>query len=132
MKDNISDMLTRIRNGQKAHLLEISLFWPTPKKCLDLLNVLEKQGFIRGFKKIILNDKTIIVVLLKYTDFQNPVIKRIERISTPGKRLFSKSKNFWKINNGKGTLIISTPKGLLTDNEARFYNIGGELICYVE
>ncbi len=132
MKDNISDMLTRIRNGQKAHLLEVPLFWPTPNKCIDLLKVFHDQGFIRGFKKVILNDKKIIYVLLKYTEFQKPRIKKIERVSTAGKRIYSKSKSFWKINNGKGIFIISTPRGLLTNTKACFQNIGGEIICYIE
>jgi len=91
MKDNISDMITRISNGQKANLLEILLFWPTPKYCVNLLKLMQKEGFIRGFKKIIVKDKKSIVVLLKYSSFQTPLIKKIERVSKPGQRIFSKS-----------------------------------------
>lgn len=132
MRDYISDMLTRIRNGQKANLNEILLFWPTPKFCIKLLTIFQKEGFIRGFKKIIINEKTYILVLLKYTDLQNPIIRKIERISKPGKRVYISSKNLWKLNNGKGVLILSTPKGLMTDTRSRSINLGGELICYIE
>ena len=132
MKDYISDMLTRIRNGQKAGLNEILLFWPTPNFCMKLLIIFQKEGFIRGFKKIIINEKTYILVLLKYTELQNPTIKKIERISKPGKRCYISSKSLWKINNGKGVLILSTPFGLMTDTQARIRNAGGELICYIE
>ncbi len=132
MKDNISDMLTRITNGQKANLLEITLFWPTPNYCINILKLLQEEGFIRGFKKIILNKKQSILVLLKYTSSQRPIVKRIDRLSVPGKRMFCKSKSLWKINNGKGILIVSTSQGFITDNTARFLNLGGEIICCVE
>jgi small subunit ribosomal protein S8 len=132
MKDNISDMITRIRNGQNAKLYEIVLFWPTPKFCLRILDLLKTEGFIRGYRKIILNNKNCISVLLKYTENLEPVIKKIQRISTPGKRIFVKSKSFWKMNNGKGIYIVSTPKGLYTDNENRFLNQGGEVLFYIE
>lgn len=132
MKDYISDMLTRIRNGQKAGLNEIILFWPTPNFCIKLLTIFQAEGFIRGFKKIIINQKIYILVLLKYTEFQNPIIKKIERISKPGKRSYISSKNLWKLNNGKGLLILSTPRGLMTDTQARILSAGGELICYIE
>jgi small subunit ribosomal protein S8 len=132
MKDNISDMLTRIRNGQKAHLLEIPLFWPTPRINIQILKILEQEGYIRGFKKEIFNEKLCIFVLLKYTDFQQPVIKKIERISKPGKRTFCKTKNFWKLNNGGGILVISSPLGLITDSTARKLNLGGEILFYIE
>jgi small subunit ribosomal protein S8 len=132
MKDYISDMLTRIRNGQKANLNEILLFWPTPNFCIKLLTIFQKEGFIRGFKKITINEKIYILVLLKYTELQNPIIRKIERISKPGKRVYISSKNLWKLNNGKGVLILSTPKGLVTDTQSRISNLGGELICYIE
>ena len=132
MKDNFSDMITRIRNGQKAKLFEVSLFWPTPKICLNVLNVLKNEGYIRGYRKIVLNNKTFISVLLKYTALQEPIIKKIERVSTPGKRIYIKSKSFWKMNTGRGIFIVSTSKGLHTDSENRFLNIGGEVLFYVE
>lgn len=132
MKDNISDMLTRIRNGQKSQLLEIPLYWPTPRNLFNLLNLFQKEGFIRGFKIKNINNKNYIFVLLKYTEYQQPVIKKIERVSKPGKRFFCKAKNFWKLNNGNGVLFISSPFGFITDNTARKLNLGGEIICYIE
>jgi len=132
MRDNLSDMITRIRNGQHSKLNEISLFWPTPKFCLKVLDLLKKQGYIRGYKYVIENNKALIKVLLKYTPLQVPVIKQIKRVSTPGKRIYVKSKSFWKINNGLGTYVISTSKGLYTDSENRVLNLGGEVLFYIE
>jgi len=132
MRDNISDMLTRIRNGQKASLIEIPLFWPTPKICLNILNILTREGYIRGVKKQIFNNKVYFFILLKYNSTQQPTIKKIVRISKPGKRLFCKSKNLWKVSNGIGCFILSTPQGLITDNFGRLHNLGGEILCYIE
>lgn len=132
MKDNISDMLTRIRNGQKAKLNEVLLFWPTPKICIKILDIFKTEGFIRGYSKNISQNKNCISVLLKYTEFQEPIIKKIERVSTPGKRIYVKSKSFWKLNNGRGIYIISTPIGLHIDSENRFLNLGGEVLFYIE
>ena len=132
MRDNISDLLTRIRNGQRAKLYEIVLFWPTPKVCLNILDLLKNEGFIRGYKKTLHNNKQTITVLLKYTYLNEPLIKKIERVSTPGKRIFVKSKSFWKINTGQGVYIISTPMGIQTDSTNRFLNLGGEVLFYIE
>ena len=132
MKDNISDMLTRIRNGQNAKLKNIILFYPTPKICIMLLDVLKKNGFIWGYTFINYNNKEHLNVFLKYTKDQNPIIKKIKRISTPGKRIYIRSTLLWKKNTGMGIFIISTHMGLKTDNECRFLNLGGELICYIQ
>ena len=133
MKDNISDMLTRIRNGQKARLLGVVLFWPTPNFCIKILDLLKKEGFIRGYKKIITKTKKeSVCVLLKYTHLNEPIIKKIERVSTPGKRIYVKSKSFWKLNTGRGVYIVTTSKGLFTDTENRFLNQGGEVLFYIE
>ena len=132
MKDSLSDMLTRIRNGQQAKLLEIPLFCPTSQFCFRILKSLQKEGFIRGIKKGFVNEKVVVFVLLKYTENQHPTISKIIRISKPGKRLYCTSKNFWKINNGKGVFFVSTSFGLITDQEARRLNLGGEIIFYIE
>ena len=132
MKDNISDMLARIKNGQKSKLFEVDLFTPTPLVCINILNVLYKQGYIRGLKKVYKNDKKYIKVLLKY-DFQGEaLIKNIKRISKPSRRVYVSIKSLWKVNTGAGIFILSTPKGILTDNEARFLNIGGEVLFYID
>ena len=92
MRDNISDMLTRIRNGQQARLFEITLFSPVPKVCLQILNILYKEGYIRGFKKFYKKKKLYIKVLLKYDLEGNPVIEKIARVSKPGRRVYSSIK----------------------------------------
>ena len=132
MIDILSDMLTRIRNGQKASLLEIFLYNPMPKICIQILKILQKEGFIRGFKNVIIQDKEYFVVLLKYNIEQGSIIRKIKRVSKSGRRFYIKSKHLWKVFNGKGIFIISTSRGLLTDSEARIYNLGGEVICYLE
>lgn len=131
MRDNISDMLTRIRNGQQAKLFEIELFHPVPKVCLQILNILYKEGYIRGFKKVYLNKKLYIKVLLKYDLEGNPVINKITRVSKPGRRVYSSIKSLWKIKSGLGVFVLSTPKGIITDADARFLNTGGEVLCYI-
>jgi small subunit ribosomal protein S8 len=134
MRDNLSDMLTRIRNGQKAGLMEIPLFAPTPKICVNVLNILYKEGYIRGFhKKYNKNKKSLeITVLLKYDTEGTPVIKSIERVSKPGKRVYTSINPLWKMKLGLGIFILSTPKGILTDLDARILNIGGEVLCFVK
>lgn len=131
MIDNISDMLTRIRNGQQAKLFEINLYSPAPKICLKILNLLYKEGYIRGFKTIFFNNKLYIKVLLKYTIAGDPTIKKIWRISKPGCRIYTSIKSLWKVNSGLGVFILSTNKGVLTDEDARALNVGGEVVCYV-
>jgi len=93
MIDILSDMLTRIRNGQKASLLEVFLYNPMPKICIQILKILQKEGFIRGFKTIIINDKEHFIVLLKYNIEQVSVIRKIKRVSKSGRRLYIKSKH---------------------------------------
>jgi ribosomal protein S8 len=93
MKNFLADLLTRILNGQKAKLSEIILFWPFSKKYISFLILLEKEGLICGFKNITLKNKNQIVIFLKYDQFQNPLINKIQVIKTPGKRRFCKSKN---------------------------------------
>jgi len=131
MRDNVSDMLVRIKNGQQAKLFEINLFSPTSKNCLQILNILYKEGYIRGFKKVFIDKKLYIKVLLKYDLNGHSVIKKIIRVSKPGRRIYTSIKSLWKIKSGLGIFILSTPKGFLTDNDARILNTGGEIICYI-
>ena len=93
MKDNISDMLVRIKNGQKAKLFEIYLFSPTPKICINILDILYKEGYIRGYKKLFYNNKLRIKVLLKYDLEGNPIISKLVRVSKPGKRVYTSIKS---------------------------------------
>jgi small subunit ribosomal protein S8 len=130
MTDQISDLITRIRNGQNQKLLKITLYKPTSKFCLNFLNILYNEGYIRGYK--ILNLKPLTVeVLLKYTAEGEPVIKKITRISKPSRRFYVKIKSLWNVKSGLGIFIISTPKGLMTDLDAKILNQGGEVICSI-
>ena len=125
--DPIGDMITRIRNGQMRMLTNVKI--PSSKFRVKILDVLKQEGYISGYK--IISDsqnKGILTVDLKY-DNGSPVIKEIKRISKPGRRIYAKASSIPKIQNGLGLAIVSTSKGIMTDNDARNQNIGGEIIC---
>ena len=129
LTDPIGDMFSRIRNGQMRLLSSINV--PASNFRLQILEVLKSEGYISNFfveKKE--NNKKNLKVDLKYYE-GNPVIKEIKRISKPGRRIYSRANSIPKIQNGLGVAIISTPKGVMSDNEARKNNIGGEIICRV-
>ncbi len=130
MKDQLSDMLTRIKNGQKSGLFKIKLFKPTSNLCLEILNILYNEGYIRGYT-IKANRPLEVEVFLKYTLTGTPVITKINRISKPSRRIYLSVKSLWNINGGSGIFILSTPKGLMTDKEAKFLNQGGEILCSI-
>jgi small subunit ribosomal protein S8 len=122
-------MFSRIRNGQMRLLASINV--PASNFRLQILEVLKSEGYISNFfieKKE--NNKKNLKVDLKYYE-GNPVIKEIKRVSKPGRRIYSRADSIPKIQNGLGLAIISTPKGVMSDNEARKNNIGGEIICRV-
>ncbi len=133
MLDLISDTLTRIRNAQNVRCKEVLLHKPISKFCIKILNVLYKEGYIRGFRVITSDNNNIVSVkvLLKYDFNGQPMIKEIKRISKSGRRFYIPIKSLCKINNGMGTLILSTPKGLMTDEDARLLNVGGEVLCKI-
>ena len=129
LTDPIGDMFTRIRNGQMRLLSSVNV--PASNFRLQILEVLKNEGYISNFfveKKD--NNKKNLKVDLKYYE-GNPVIKEIKRVSKPGRRIYSRADSIPKIQNGLGLAIISTPKGVMSDNEARKNNIGGEIICRV-
>lgn len=131
MKDYISDMIVRIKNGQKVRLKSILLHHSTPKHCLKILDLLTSEGFIYGYQEF-LNQETNakqIKVLLKYNTNGIPAINNIFRISTAGRRIYVSTKTLWKPKTTSGIFILSTPKGFYVDRDARFFNLGGELIC---
>lgn len=130
MYDQINDMITRIRNGQKVGLKEINLFKPTSKLCIKILYLLRKEGFISNYKINNLYSLEI-SVKLKFNTIGKPAITTINTISKPGKRIFIKNKNLWNIKSGQGIFILSTPKGLVTHLEAKMLNCGGELLVAV-
>ena len=128
LSDPIGDMLARIKNAQlRVHK---SVNMPSSKFKIKIAEVLKNEGFIRDFKILDVENKTEIQIYLKY-NYGNPVINSIERVSRPGRRIFSSAESLPKINNGLGIAIISTPKGVMTDVSARKQRIGGEIICKV-
>ena len=128
MIDPISDMITRIRNGQMRSLETVRI--PSSKFRAKILDVLKHEGYISSYKIITDQNKQVFVVNLKY-DNGLPVIKEIKRISKPGRRIYAKADSIVKIQNGLGLAIISTSKGIMSDNDARSKKIGGEIICRV-
>ena len=129
MNDPIADMLTRIRNGQRAYLPKVKA--PASKKLKALCDALEREGYIRGANVVDLgNNKKELEIELKYYEGQ-PVIKEIKRVSKCGRRIYSSVESLPKIRNGLGTSILSTSKGILSDYEARQQNVGGEIVCSV-
>ena len=128
LSDPIGDMLARIKNAQiRAHK---SVVLPSSKFKLKIAGVLKDEGFIIDYKSIQNDKKTILEIILKY-NYGNPVISSIERVSRPGRRIFSSAESLPKINNGLGIAIISTPKGVMSDVNARKEKLGGEIICKV-
>ena len=127
--DPVGDMITRIRNGQMRSSSTIEM--PASKFRTKILDVLRDQGYISNYKlSLDKNKKNNISVNLKYKEGM-PVIREITRISKPGRRVFTKADSIPKIQNGLGIAIMSTSKGVMTDNEARKENIGGEILCKV-
>ena len=127
LSDPIGDMLARIKNAQVRNHSKVSL--PSSKFKVKIAEVLKSEGYIIDYKT---NDdkKPLIEINLKYNS-GNPVINTIERVSKPGRRIFSSAESLPKINNGLGIAIISTPKGVMTDIDARKQKVGGEIICKV-
>ena len=129
MTDPLGDMLTRIRNGQRARKNQIVS--PASKLRNNVLDVLKREGYIRDFSQRELRPGiSEIEIQLKYHDGE-PVIHEISRVSKPGRRIYSKIKYLQRVYNGLGIAILSTPRGVLSDNEARDQNVGGEILCQV-
>ena len=128
MQDPIADMLTRIRNGQMAEKATVSMPSSTQKSAIA--KVLESEGFIAGFEEQEVNGHGQLSVALKYFNGR-PVIESIDRVSRPGLRIYKGSNDLPKVNGGLGISIISTNKGVMTDNQARKDGVGGEIICNV-
>ena len=127
LSDPIGDMLTRIKNAQARNHNKVSL--PSSKFKAKIADVLKSEGYIIDYK-INEDKKPSIEINLKYNS-GNPVINTIERISKPGRRIFSSASSLPKINNGLGIAIVSTPQGVMTDVDARKKKLGGEIICKV-
>lgn len=129
INDPLGDLLTRIRNGQAARLTSVDS--PASKLRTGVLEVLKREGYIRGYNlATAANGSSTVTVELKYSEGQ-PVIREISRVSKPGRRVYSQVKGVPRVFNGLGISIISTPRGVLSDKEAREANVGGEVLCRV-
>ena len=129
ISDPLGDMLIRIRNGQRAKLNSVKS--PSSKLRANVLQVLEREGYIRGFETAELRaGVSEIRIELKYHDGA-PVIRELRRVSKPGRRVYAKIKDLPRVYNGLGISILSTPRGVMSDNEARAANVGGEILCRV-
>jgi small subunit ribosomal protein S8 len=129
MTDPLGDMITRIRNAQMRSKPKVSI--PGSKMRERVLEVLKTEGFIRGYASVAhTSGRSELEVELKYFD-GTPVIREISRVSKPGRRVYASVKALPRINNGLGISILSTPKGVMADHEARDANVGGEIICTV-
>ena len=128
INDPLGDLLTRIRNAQMRNKSKVSS--PNSRLRESVLEVLKTEGYIRGYAVVEKDGRSEIEVELKYFDGE-PVIREIERVSKPGRRVYTSVRNMPRINNGLGVTIVSTPKGVMADHDARDANVGGEILCTV-
>ena len=128
LTDPLGDMLTRIRNGQQAR--KDSVLSPASKLRARVLDVLEREGYIRGYREEKLGEHAGLRIELKYFEGQ-PAIQHVSRVSRPGRRVYSGAQDLPRVRNGLGITIVSTPKGVLSDAEARDQNVGGEILAEV-
>jgi small subunit ribosomal protein S8 len=129
MNDPLGDLFTRIRNAQMRKKSKVST--PGSRLRANVLEVLKSEGYIRGYTQVEhANGRSEFEIELKYFD-GSPVIREIERISKPGRRVYASVKALPRVNNGLGVAILSTPKGVMADHDARENNVGGEILCTV-
>jgi small subunit ribosomal protein S8 len=128
MTDPIADLLTRVRNGQSANKLEVSM--PSSKLKCAIANVLKDEGYIIDFSTAEEDGKAVLTIALKYYEGK-PVIETIDRSSRPGLRLYKGKDDIPSIHNGLGVAIVSTSKGVMSDRQARAAGEGGEILCVV-
>jgi len=130
MTDPIADMLTRVRNANRMKFRSVNA--RLSRMNLEIVKVLKRTGYISGFDvKKDANKKDVLKIYLKYTDTKQRVIQDLQRVSKPGRRIYVSSKKIPKVFNGFGVAIVSTPRGIMTDKEARQQNVGGEIVCNV-
>jgi small subunit ribosomal protein S8 len=127
--DPVADMLTRIRNANMVGHSTVEM--PSSKLKLEIAKLLKAEGYITDFEEGELGKFKKIIIDLKYTKENDPVITGIKKVSKPGLRIYYKAKKMPKVFNGLGVAIVSTNKGLMTDRKARADNVGGEVLCYV-
>ena len=128
MNDPLGDLLARIRNAQMRNKGKVSS--PNSRLRERVLEVLKSEGYIRGYAVVEREGRSEVEIELKYFDGE-PVIREIERVSKPGRRVYTSVRNLPRINNGLGVAIVSTPKGVMADHDARDANVGGEILFTV-
>ena len=129
MTDPIGDMLTRIRNANRVKHESVEM--PSSKMKIEIAKILKREGYIRDFRYYKFQNKFNLKIFLKYGEKNSNILKGIERVSKPGRRIYSSKENIEKVLGGLGISILTTSKGVLTDKEARNSNVGGEVICRV-
>ncbi len=129
MTDPIADMLTRIRNANAIRHDRTDV--PASKMKLELSKILKQEGFIRTFKVIEEGPQGLIRLYLKYAEDGEPVIHGLRRVSTPGRRIYMSVEELPKVRNGLGVAVVSTNRGVLTDEQARGLRVGGEILCEI-
>lgn len=129
VSDPVADMLTKIRNASAAKFEKVDI--RTSKLKLEIVKILKNEGFIKNFKKVTIEDVNFIRIFLKYDNGENSVIHGIQKVSTPGRRVYSGYKSMPRVFNGYGTVIVSTSTGVITGKKAAAQKIGGEVICKV-
>ena len=129
VSDSVADMLTKIRNATRARHGKVDI--PASKLKLEIVKILKTEGYIKNFRKVQEEGKNIIRIFLKYDDMNNPVIHGLEKISTPGRRIYSGYKDLPRVHNGYGSVIVSTSSGVTTGKKATEKMVGGELVCKV-
>jgi small subunit ribosomal protein S8 len=127
--DPIADMLTRVRNASSAHHEYVDI--PMSQLKRGIAQILKDQGFIRDFERAKESKYPTLRVHLRYSGKRDPIITGIRRVSKPGQRIYRKSAEMPRVVGGLGIAIVSTPKGLMTERQARRTNVGGEVLCYV-
>ena len=128
LNDPLGDMITRIRNAQERSKSKVST--PGSKLRASVLEVLKSEGYIRGYSSLEKDGRSEFEIELKYFDGA-PVIREIMRVSKPGRRVYASVASLPRVNNGLGVAIVSTPKGVMADHDARDANVGGEILCTV-
>ena len=129
VSDPVADMLTKIRNAGMARHEKVDI--PTSKLKLEIVKILKIEGYIKNFKKANQDGANVIRVFLKYDEKAGPIIHGIEKVSKPGRRVYTGYQNMPRVFNGYGTLIVSTSQGVTTGKKAAEKKVGGEIICSV-
>ena len=127
--DPVADMLTKVRNAANARHEKVDI--PASKLKLEIVKIMKTEGYIKNIKKVQEDGHSVIRIILKYDDSNNPVIHGAKKISTPGRRVYSGYKDLPRVFNGYGTIIVSTSAGITTGKKATEKQVGGELICSI-